>query len=393
MTTFDMTLTQKLADDYVKADRIKKGRILLDYCKLTGIKKNTAVKRLIRKHARIKPQALKVVPGRKRGPKTLYDQKHKLLIERCWELAGEICAERLYPMLAEYITALDTAGELTNFDAKTVSQTKAVSLGTLKTILAGFLKSNYAKKHKGNPELYKYIPVKANFGQYAETLGNIEVDFVEHSGGLGNGTFAITACYVDICSGWLARSACLGKNLEGVSATHKLNLGKIYHNIKEFHPDNAKTILNVLFLQAKNNPDINIKGAYQLSRSRPYKKNDNAHVEQKNGDKVRRLVGYHRYDTKEQVQLLNKLYTLADLYDNFFIPSAKLKEKVKDAKNRVIRKVYDKPQTPYMRILKSRQASKAVKQKLSNIYSSLDMVKLKTEMDKLVKELINFSVS
>jgi hypothetical protein len=89
------------------------------------------------------------------------------------------------------------------------------------------------------------------------------------------------------------------------------------------------------------------KHSFILSRSRPYQKNDNAHVEQKNDDKVRKLVGYYRYDTEQEIRLLNLLYERSDLLDNFFIASAKLEEKIRDNKGRVIRRVHDKPKTPY----------------------------------------------
>jgi len=91
-----------------------------------------------------------------------------------------------------------------------------------------------------------------------------------------------------------------------------------------YHSDNDKTILKILFEKIKG------KDGKYLSRSRPYKKNDNAHVEQKGGDKVRKLVGYFRYDSEEEVSLLNEIYNRADLLDNFFIANFKLKDKIKN---------------------------------------------------------------
>jgi len=115
------------------------------------------------------------------------------------------------------------------------------------------------------------------------------------------------------------------------------------------HPDNDKSILKVLFYRVKNNNKAR-KYCSTLSRSRPYRKNDNAHVEQKNDDKVRKLVGYYRYDTTEEVDFLNRLYEKADILDNFFIPSSKLIEKIRDNNARVIRRVHDKPKTPFQRL-------------------------------------------
>jgi len=161
--------------------------------------------------------------------------------------------------------------------------------------------------------------------------------------------------------------------------------------------------LKLLFERIKNNK----KKSFVLSRSRPYKKNDNAHVEQKNGDKVkqsfallatakgscqdkvRKLVGYFRYDSKEEVELLNQLYGRADLLDNFFIPSLKLKEKIKNSLGKVIRKTYDKPKTPYQRLMESEHIPEETKKKLKTIYHHLNMVKLSKEMNQILGKLFD----
>jgi len=140
-------------------------------------------------------------------------------------------------------------------------------------------------------------------------------------------------------------------------------------DVLHYHPDNDKTILKALFEKVKGNNEVN------LSRSRPYKKNDNAHVEQKNGDKVRKLVGYFRYESEEEVSLLNEIYSKADLLDNFFIASFKLKNKVKNDKGKTIKKEYEKPKTPYQRLLESNTVSEKTKSQLKKTYESLNMVK------------------
>jgi len=124
-----------------------------------------------------------------------------------------------------------------------------------------------------------------------------------------------------------------------------------------------------------------------LSRSRPYQKNDNAHGEQKNDDKVRKLVGYCRYDIEQELKLLNLLYERSDVLDNFFIASAKLSEKIRDNKGRVIRRVHDKLKTPYERLMGCYEISRQIKQKLKSIYESLDMIELRQEINKIMQEL------
>ena len=110
----------------------------------------------------------------------------------------------------------------------------------------------------------------------------------------------------------------MGKNLASVSKINNLAHTRIFHPILHYHPDNDKTILKLLFERMMKNKEGQNR-PFILSRSRPYRKNDNAHVEQKNDDKVRKLVGYFRYDTEREVRLLNLLYEKSDLLDNFFI--------------------------------------------------------------------------
>jgi len=153
-----------------------------------------------------------------------------------------------------------------------------------------------------------------------------------------------------------------------------------------YHPDNDRTILKILFERMINNKEQH-KPPFKLSRSRPYQKNDNAHVEQKNDDKVRKLVGYHRYDTEHELRVLNLLYEKSDLLDNFFIASAKLSEKIRDDKGRVIRRVHDKPQTPYQRLMGCDEILEQTKKKLKNIYESLNMIELRRQIDKNLQNL------
>lgn len=116
-------------------------------------------------------------------------------------------------------------------------------------------------------------------------------------------------------------------------------------------------------------------------------KEDNGHVEQKNGDKVRKLVGYHRYDSEKQVELLNGLYDIEDLISNFFLPSQKLIEKVKDGKGRVVRRRYDQARTAYQRLLETKDVDQKVKVKVKKMYNQLNLVELRNQSEKLQQQL------
>lgn len=384
---FDMKLTHKLLGQYKRASKKMKGQILTEYCQLTETSRNTASKRFRKQIMKsIYPRVLPPRAVKKPGPKKRFSGVHARVVKECRELAGGICAERLHPVLCAYIDQLETRGMLGTYSRDDISTAKSMSLGTLKRIIATFPRTS-SNRHKGNAMIYKQVPIVANFGKFTDEPGFVEIDYVEHNGGTSSGLFTITGTYTDIFSGWTARAAGLGKNLESVRGIDQVVHSRVFHPIVHYHPDNDKTILRVLFDKMRDNDDKQGEPPFALSRSRPYKKNDNAHVEQKNDDKVRKLVGYWRYDTPEELKLLNLLYERADMLDNFFIPSAKLMEKIRDDKGRVIRRVHDKPKTPYQRLMEYKQISDKTKLKLKHIYNSLDMIELRQEINKIMKKL------
>ena len=385
MDKFDMQLTKRMAIQYRKVIKKEKGQILNEYCKLTAVKRNTAVKRLSRVKVLPKIPAIQKI-YRQRGPKRKFLSVHKEIIKQCWSLSGKICAERLQPMLADYLLQLKQANKLIRYQDFDCQRVASISVPSLSRIIKAFpdYKKQIRYKHHGFSALYKYIPINARFGQQMKTSGYFETDFVCHNGGRCSGRHAITGVYVDVYCQWLTRSAGWGRNMQSVRIVHEIAQTRIFHPIYEFHPDNEPSILSLLFTQLQ---DQSITSPYRISRSRPYQKNDNAHVEQKNGDKVRRLVGYHRYDNIKQVILLNAIYQIADLYDNFFIPSAKLVTKYQSSRGQVVKRGHDTPQTPYQRILNDKSVSKLVKDKLTKVYLSLSMVKLKDDMERLIKKL------
>lgn len=385
---FDMKLTQKLLGHYKRASKKMKGQILTEYCQLTEVSRNTASKRFRKQVIKsIYPRVLSSkATAKRRGPKKRFSTVHMRIVKECWELAGGICAERLHPVLSSYIDQLEIRDMLGAYSKYDISTAKSISVATLKRVISSFPKTS-TKKHKGNAMIYKQVPIVANFGKFTDEPGFVEIDYVEHNGGMSSGLFVITGTYTDIFSGWTARAAGLGKNLESVRGIDRVVHSRIFHPVVHYHPDNDKTILRVLFDKMKDDNNKQGKPPFALSRSRPYKKNDNAHVEQKNDDKVRKLVGYWRYHTEEELKLLNLLYDKADMLDNFFTPSAKLMEKIRDDKGRVIRRVHDKPKTPYQRLMEYKPISEKTKQKLKHIYNSVDMIELRQEINKILHKL------
>jgi len=380
---FDMELLRKTITGYLKSAKKGKTKILSEYCVLTGARREAALKRFSRyKFDKGYGSVNKKRTGNKK--KSKYDLGCRNLVRKLWDLGGLICAERLHTVIGTYLEQMELNEELETYSKEAVEKVLKISLASLKRIINGFPRVS-SKKHRGNCDLYKNVRIVADFGKYAKKKpGYVEVDYVEHNGGCSSGLFAITGNYADLYSQWVTRAASLGKGLASVEEIDKKAESKRYFPVIHYHPDNDKSILSLLLkkLQSGNN------GIYDLSRSRPYQKNDNAHVEQKNGDKIRKLVGYHRYGTEREVELLNRIYDKADTIDNFFVPSVKLKEKVYDARGKVVKKIYDKPLTPYQRILNSKDVSGKIKWELRLIYNSLNLVKSRKELNALLEELM-----
>lgn len=395
MNHFDMELTRRQAERYKRATKKQKDEIITRYRELTGVSRNLAGKRLRKAIRDIHPRVLKDKQprGKRRGRKPKYTAAHGAIIQRAWELSGQICGERLHPLLREYIAQLEENKELESLEQRHIKEAGGVSEATLKRIIAGFPKAGAGRGRKGNAAIYKAIPINAHFGRNADKPGYVEIDYVEHSGGSSSGTFAHTGSYVDVCLGWIARAAGMGKNSQTVGQIHDANEARIFHRVKEYHPDNARPILKLL-LERKLNPEaVNGRRDYRISRSRPYHKEDNGHVEQKNNDKVRKLVGYHRYDTEEQVKLLNQLYEVEDLISNFFLPSQKLVEKVKDGKGRVVRRRYDRAKTAYQRLMGAKGVGREAKEQARGTYDKLNLVKLRKESESIQKQLFRTVIS
>ncbi len=383
-----MELTDRMIEKYLKSSKKQKSQMITQYCELTHVKRATAVKRFERRKEKylFKEGKNKQDSSKKRGPKKKYGPVHESIVYKCWELSGCVCAEKVHPMLDVYIGELKRNNKFSLYELSKIHQVSEISLGTLKRMIRKFPKIS-SKKSKGNAFIYQKVPIEANFGKHAfEDVGYVEVDFVEHKAGSSSGPFAVTSVYVDLCSQWISRVAGLGKNQESVKRMDNIAHSKLPFDVICYHPDNDKTILKILFEKIKGND-----GKY-LSRSRPYKKNDNAHVEQKGGDKVRKLVGYFRYDSEEEVSLLNEIYKRADLLDNFFIANFKLKDKIKNNKGKTVKKIYGNPKTPYQRLLESDSLTENQKQILIKTFNNLNMVKLRNEINELTNKLYNIQL-
>ena len=233
---------------------------------------------------------------------------------------------------------------------------------------------------KRNPLLCSKVPTKTSAELDRENPGVVQIDFVENCGASAAGEYVNSLSIVDIFSGWWEGDAVMGKGQE--RALTAIDLARTRSPIlwREMHPDNGSNIMNYHIYEYA------MKNTIEFSRSRPYKKNDNCFVEQKNSTHVRQVIGHWRYDSEEERTLISDLYrNELGLYKNFFQPVMKLKEKVRIGGK--IKKKYDEPKTPYLRLMESNKISPGKKEELRELYESLNPADLKRRIDAQLKKL------
>lgn len=313
----------------------------------------------------------------KRKRKQKYTNETIQHLKYIWKMFEYPCGARMESILREETDHLIALREL-NCSEETVKQLKTISAKTIDRKLFNAkveerVKNKYKKKI--HPLLYNQIPVKVFSDQDRANLGNIQADLVEHCGQSAFGPFIATISATDIYSGWWQGRSVMNMGQEAVQvglAGLKRESPFVWQS---FHSDNDKAFINKFFYGYCR------KEKLFFSRSRPYKKNDNCLVEEKNRTHIRQIVGYRRYDTLEELEILNELWDRVAEFKNFFEPSMKLMSK--ERVNGHIKRKYDKPITPYQRILNYGPLSDGAKRELQEYYSSLNPARLKRDIEKL----------
>jgi hypothetical protein len=312
-----------------------------------------------------------------------YDNSVRPALVEMWKIFDCSCGQRLETSLRDETDRLRKLGELSCSD-QVAEKLKQMSSATIDRKLKHTKQIELAKRKCGrkHPLLYQQIPVKVFDEQDRNTIGNMQIDLVEHCGASAAGQFVNTFDCVDIASGWTEQAAVMGKGQEPVKEAVNECRARCPFPWLGIHSDSGTEFIN------NHLHRYSVAEGLDFSRSRPYKKNDNCLVEQKNNTHVRRFVGYLRYDTETELNLLNDLYrNQLRLYKNFFQPVNKLILKERIA-GRIYRK-YDKAKTPYQRLLES-DIPEVKKQELPTIYQSLNPAELKRAIDKKLDNLYKF---
>lgn len=373
---------------YKEATRSEKSRILQEFCETSGYHRKHAIRTLNEK-IYVKKKV------KKRGRKLNYNPDMVLEpLKKIWLQTNQLCGRRLKTALPLWLPHYEKAYGL--LDKEVVSLLHSISSATIDRLLSP-LRARYGVSYGGTKPgsiLKKHIPVKTE--QWNETQpGFVEADTVAHCGSSMSGEFIWSLTLTDIYSGWTEMRAVWNKGSAGVvEQINDIEKGLPFP-LKGFDCDNGSEFLNHHLLRYFASPDDSQKHRLQFTRSRPYKKDDNAHVEQKNWTHVRQLLGYYRLDKPSLVPLLNDLYkSEVALLNNFFLPNFKLIEKTR-VKSRVIKK-HSQPKTPYQRLLESNDVTQEEKEKLTKIYQELNPFLLRKTIENKLKRifaLVNLKVS
>ena len=373
---------RELAQRYGKARKSEKGALLDEATKLLGYNRSYTA-RALRRWRRHRPSKRVSVDRPGRPPK--YDLPAQQALVRIWAIMNFAAGKRLAPFMEELVQALERHGEL-HVQPKVREQLLEMSAATIDRLLASERKRLELKGRSGTRpgSLLKHgIPIRT-FADWDDARpGFLEIDLVSHEGGNPAGEFCQTLDMTDISTAWTETAAVRNKAQRWVFEALQERLTAFPFPILGLDSDNGSEFIN--------NHLVAYCQQHQLTftRSRPERKNDNCYVEQKNWAVVRRTVGYRRYDTPEQLSLLNELYSVLRLYTNFFQPTQKLVRKQRHGAK--VRRVYDGAMTPYQRVLASDHISDADKQQLTQLFLSLNPAQLQRDINRYQMTLMNLS--
>jgi hypothetical protein len=371
-------LIDAVAARYHAATRSEKKDILDEFAKVTGFHRKHAI-RVLRKF-RASPESPKPPPRSR-----IYDEAAETALIILWEAADRMCGKRLKEAIPVLVEAMERHGHL-KLDEAVRPRLLAMSAATMDRRLQHIREAGNLRRRRSriNTPLRKSIAVRTFAGWDDPAPGFFEMDFVAHCGTSVAGSHVHSLVLTDIASGWTEGAAMVMKEQTLVTATVESIRKKLLFPILGLDVDNDSSFINETVLTYCRDRKI------ELTRCRPYKKNDQAWIEQKNGAVVRRMVGYGRLEGIGMASVLASLHEAARLYVNFFQPSFKLKSKKREGA-RVIKK-YFTPATPYLRLLANDRVSTESKQQLRQVFDGLDPVLLLNDIREAQRTLAQMEV-
>ena len=322
-------------------------------------------------------------PPRRRKRRATYGPAVISVLSAIWEAAGYPWSVRLQALLPVWMPWARKRFHLTprleqqllRLSPRTIDYRLRHKKRQLKKRIYGRTKPGTLLKH--------HIPVKTDCWDVHQP-GFTEVDLVSHAGSCASGDCCHSLNLTDIHTTWVETRAVLGKGQEGVRRAMETIRQTLPFKLLGIDSDNGSEFINAHLFRYCQALEI------QFTRGRPYKKDDNAHIEQKNWTHVRRLVGYQRYDSPTALEALNDLYGHElRWFQNLFLPSVKLRRKVRVGSK--LKRVYDSPQTPFQRVCASKQAIPAKVAELQQLRDTLDPFELSRQIEGKLERIFQLS--
>jgi len=346
---------------YRLADKGGRGRILDEYCRTTGCHRKAAIRRL---------RSERRPPGRPPGRPPRYGRELLPILERVWQASDYLSGKLLAAILPALLTALETHHGL-QVSARLRAALTAASPATLDRLLRPLRRRRPRQPRRSAPALSAIraqVPLRTWSEWSGVAPGALQGDLVLHCGESTEGFYLTTLMAVDVATSWTELQPIWGLHHRRVTSGVHLLRQRLPFPLRAWHSDNGSEFLNACLFGWCRREGI------RFTRGRPYRKNDQAWIEQRNGLVVRRLVGYDRYSSRAALAVLHRLYGLLRLQLNFFRPVRKLL-----SKHRVGSKVlkrYDAAQTPYQRVLTAGVLTPEQRHALEQQFHALDPIAL-----------------
>jgi hypothetical protein len=359
----------RMRDRYQRADRTAKGHLLDEVCEVTGYHRKAAIRMLRRSGA---------VPRRRRGRPVLYGADVVAALETIWTAAGYPWSVRLQALIPLWLPWARRRLRLTRPIEEALRRMSPRQMDRrLQSKKRQISKRLYGRTKPGTL-LKHHIPLQTERWNVTQP-GFTEIDLVSHSGDRADGEFIHSLNVTDIHTTWVDTGAVLGKGQERVQQALDTIATALPFRLCGIDSDNGSEFINDHLYRYCQARDI------QFTRGRPYKKDDNAHIEQKNWTHVRKLVGYVRYDSAAALEPLNALYADLRLWQNLWLPSVKLVKKTRVGSR--VRRQYGRPQTPFERVQACPDADPAKVAALARIHATLDPFVLAARIDRQLGRL------
>ena len=361
--------------EYWKADKKRKGEMLKSVVEVTGLSRKACIKRF-RKLLTKDPCSVE-----SRGRPRTYTTDVIAALKEAWQTGSEACGENLHPMIGEYIDAAVSLKDWEHSDEAT-SKLRRMSMGSVKKYVGRFTRTrrNFGgKSTTQKSSVISMVPIRMDGWDKAET-GVTQVDTVAHCGHTVAGDYTFTTNGTDVATLWGTRRAQWCKGQEATLSSLEAMRADSPFPWTEIHPDSGSEFINKIVIRYAESMGL------RMTRSRPYHKNDNCFVEERNGHIVRAYVGYERLDVPAVVDALNELYDVLTPYLNHWVASRRIVKKERiGARWKVTREKVAK--TPYQRVIERDDVSEDVKDKLRTEHATLNPKTMKKEIDRLTKRV------